>query len=205
MEAEAVQKHYYSQKQKGIHRAVFEIYVFFNFINVADSQFADDESAQAVAQQNKGHRKSKSERAQNSVYGESGVYHFQIKYLGRVGKSFAHQFFFFLLGVLLEAVGDKEGGGADDGAKSHHRIYLKREPDDGGEQDGGDGEKPDPFLVEKFFSPQAVIFRFHKKPMKEKKNHKSSSADKNNRRGHFNGCGYFRVVAESGSESSDKP
>ena len=94
---------------------------------------ADNKCAQAVAYKNKRHGHRESESTQNSVYGESGVYHFQIKYLGRVGKPGAHQLFFFLLGVLFEAVGDKEGGGADDGAESHHRIYFQGKPDYGGE------------------------------------------------------------------------
>ena len=89
VKAEAVQKHYYSQEQKRIHRAVFKEYVFFYFIYVADGQFPDNKRAQAVAEQDKGHGHSESERAQDTVYGKSGVYHFQIKYFSRVGKSFA--------------------------------------------------------------------------------------------------------------------
>ena len=66
--------------------APFLRYIFFYIFYVADGQLADDERAQAVAQQNKGHGHRESECAQNSVYGESGVYHFQIKYLGTCRK-----------------------------------------------------------------------------------------------------------------------
>ena len=88
MEAEAVHQHYYSQKQKRIHRAVFEEYVFFYFIYVADGKLADDIRAQAVAEQDKRHGHCESERPQDAVYGKSGVYHFQIKYFSGVGKAF---------------------------------------------------------------------------------------------------------------------
>ena len=39
------------KKSRGIHCAVFKENIFFYFINVADGELADDESAQAVAKQ----------------------------------------------------------------------------------------------------------------------------------------------------------
>ena len=77
MEAEAVQYHYNPQNQYGIHGAVFEVDIFLYVFYVSDCKFPYQKSAQAVAEQNKRHGKSKGKCAKHAVYGESCVYYFQ--------------------------------------------------------------------------------------------------------------------------------
>ncbi len=79
MEAEAFHNHKEAEEQHRVHRAVFQVEIFFDPVNVADGQLADDQRAQSVAEQDQRHGEREGECAQYAVDREGGVDDFEVE------------------------------------------------------------------------------------------------------------------------------
>ena len=99
MNSEGFEEHEGAEDEERVHRAVFEVDVFFDGFDVADSELADDDGADAVADEDEGDGKGEGEGAEHAVNGEGGVDGFKIENFAHVAtfriavKQFALGFF----------------------------------------------------------------------------------------------------------------
>lgn len=79
MDSKCIDDHNGSQEKNRIHGAVFEIDIFFDAIDIANGELADDDGAEAVADEDEWDGECECECSEYAVDGERGIDYLQVE------------------------------------------------------------------------------------------------------------------------------
>lgn len=83
-QSESFGEHDESEEKDRIHRAVFEIHVFFYILDIVNSEVAHNDGAEAVADENERDGESESESAEYAVNGKCRINDFEVEELTNI-------------------------------------------------------------------------------------------------------------------------